>query len=95
VWFDQPGQIPVVVSCGLWNHAGWFLQRIGAGWRWHLGGVDCDGGQAAVGRWFHVVGTFDGRTLRLYQDGVQVAEKAGVPNPQLWAGELCLVPRQS
>ena len=60
VRFDQAGQMPIVVSCGLWNHAGWFLQRIGGVWRWHVGGLDCDGGQPAVGRWIHVVATFDG-----------------------------------
>ena len=82
--------MPIVVSCGLWNHAGWFLQRIGGVWRWHVGGLDCDGGQPAVGRWIHVVATFDGRTARLFQDGVQVAERAGSANTSRWAGDLCI-----
>ncbi|MHC4399887.1 MAG: HzsA-related protein [Planctomycetota bacterium] len=69
--------IPVVVSCGHWQRAGWFLQRIGAGWRWHVGGIDCDGGEPAPGRWTHLIGTFDGHTTRLFQDGKLVAERAG------------------
>ena len=51
---------------------------------------DCDGGQPAVGRWIHVVATFDGRTARLFQDGVQVAEIAGSPNTSRWSGDLCI-----
>jgi len=78
--FEQPGRIPVVLSCGLWNQAGWFLQSIGGRWRWHVGGIDCDGGKVVMGQWVHVVGTFDGRTARLFQDGRQVAEKAGQAN---------------
>ena len=77
VWFARETQMPVVASCGHWQQAGWFLQRIGSGWRWHVGGVDCDGGKPAPGRWTHLVGTFDGQTCRLFQDGKLVAEKAG------------------
>ncbi|MFH1265672.1 MAG: LamG-like jellyroll fold domain-containing protein, partial [Planctomycetota bacterium] len=88
VWFDEPGQIPVVVSCGEWNQGGWFMQSIGGVWRWHVGGVDCDGGKPAEKRWIHVVGTFDGRSTRLFQDGAMVAEKIGSFNTAPWPGEL-------
>jgi hypothetical protein len=88
VWLDQVERMPVVVSCGHWNHAGWFLQKLGNAWRWHVGGVDCDGGQPATGRWIHLAGTYDGRTLRLFQDGAQVAEKAGQVNAAIWPGAL-------
>ena len=88
VSFDEPGQCPVVVGCGLWNQSGWFLQKLGGTWRWHVGGIDCDGGQPAVGRRMHVVGVYDGHALRLFQDGVQVAEKFGQPNTAIWPGDL-------
>ncbi|MBM4088936.1 MAG: LamG domain-containing protein, partial [Planctomycetes bacterium] len=88
VWFDQPGRIPVLVSCGAWNQAGWFLQRLGGVWRWHVGGVDCDGGQPAEGRWMHLAAVYDGQMLSLYQDGVQVAQRASSVNPSVWPGEL-------
>ena len=88
VYFTQPGEMPVVVSCGLWNQAGWFLQRIGGVWRWHVGGLDCDGGRPAPGRWIHVVGTCDGQTARLFEDGKQVAEKIGAVNAAPFAGAL-------
>ncbi|MCX7827296.1 MAG: hypothetical protein N2689_17335, partial [Verrucomicrobiae bacterium] len=70
VWFNEPGQMPVIASCGAWKQSGWFLQRIGRGWRWHVGGVDCDGGQLTTGRWIHLAATWDGKTARLFQDGM-------------------------
>ena len=84
VRFDREEKMPVVVSCGQWRKAGWFLQRIGAGWRWHVGGVDCDGGKPAVGRWTHLVATYDGRTARLYQDGKPVGARAGAASRAPW-----------
>ncbi|MFP4057059.1 MAG: LamG-like jellyroll fold domain-containing protein [Candidatus Brocadiia bacterium] len=81
-------QMPVVVSCGRWRQAGWFLQRFGAGWRWHAGGIDCDGGEPARGRWTHLVGTYDGATARLFQDGRRVAELAGEALRAPWRGPL-------
>ena len=88
VYFTAESQMPVVVSCGHWQQAGWFLQRIGAGWRWHVGGIDCDGGKPTPGRWTHLVGTFDGRTTRLFQDGQKVAEKPGHIIQTTWNGPL-------
>jgi hypothetical protein len=88
VSMEAAGQMPIPVSCGLWNQAGWFLQRIGGRWRWHVGGFDCDGGKPVAGQWMHVVCTYDGRVARVFQDGVQVAEKAGTAVPLLWSGEL-------
>lgn len=87
---EAGGSMPVCVSCGVWNQAGWFLQRIGAGWRWHVGGVDCDGGKPADGRWTHLVGIYDGQTLRLYQDGALVAEQVGAMSTAAFAGELLI-----
>ncbi len=88
VKFTQEGEIPVIVSFGHWNQAGWFLQKLGAIWRWHVGGIDCDGGKPALGRWIHLLGTFDGRTARLYEDGRLVSEKAGSPILTPWTGSL-------
>ncbi|MFW6162492.1 MAG: LamG-like jellyroll fold domain-containing protein, partial [Planctomycetota bacterium] len=90
VWvrFTREAQMPVVVSCGRWNQAGWFLQRIGSGWRWHVGGIDCDGGKPAPDRWTHLVGTFDGQTCRLYQDGQLVAKAGGAAIRTPWRRPL-------
>jgi hypothetical protein len=88
VRFDQPGKSPVLVSCGEWRGAGWFLQRLGERWRWHVGGVDCDGGKTAVGRWIHLATTFDGRDLRLFEDGVLVGEAKGPVKTDAWPGDL-------
>jgi len=87
--FDKETQMPVVLSCGKWQGTGWFLQRLGGRWRWHVGGFDCDGGRPAIGTWMHVVATFDGRTARLYQDGKQVASR-DAPTADLspWPGAL-------
>jgi hypothetical protein len=88
VRFDEAGTMPVIASCGVWQQAGWFLQRLGNQWRWHVGGIDCDGGKPVVGQWFHLVGVFDGKTARLYENGVLVAEKTGSLNTSVWPGEL-------
>lgn len=88
VHFTREAAMPVVLSCGVWNQAGWFLQRIGSGWRWHVGGIDCDGGRPVTDRPTRLTGTFDGRTARLYQDGKLVAEKQGSPILMPWNGPL-------
>lgn len=88
VWLDQAGKSPVLVSCGEWRGAGWFLQRLGERWRWHVGGVDCDGGKPVVGRWFHLAAIYDGQNLRLCEDGVVVAEAKGPVKTEAWPGEL-------
>jgi hypothetical protein len=88
VRFDQPGKIPVVLSCGHWNQAGWFLQRLGNTWRWHVGGIDCDGGQPAENRWIHLAASYDGQTAALYEDGKLVGERSGRFNTVPWPGDL-------
>ena len=88
VRIEKETQMPVIASCGVWRQGGWFLQRIGAGWRWHVGGVSCDGGKPAPGRMTHLVGTFDGQKLQLYQDGEKVAETTGAFIREPWPGAL-------
>ena len=88
VRFDQPGKIPVVLSCGHWNQAGWFLQRLGNKWRWHVGGIDCDGGRPAENRWIHLAASYDGQTATLYEDGKLVGERSGQFNTAPWPGDL-------
>ncbi len=78
VRFDRLAKMPVVLSCGHYGDRGWFLQAFGGRWRWHVGGVSCDGGRVRSGRWVRLVATFDGRRARLYQDGRKVAD---VPCP--------------
>jgi hypothetical protein len=88
VWLDQPGKSPVLASCGEWRQNGWFLQRLGGVWRWHLGGLDCDGGKTTTNQWVHLAATFDGKTARLYENGVQVSEVKGDVRTGVWPGEL-------
>jgi hypothetical protein len=90
VKLDESGGIPIVVSNGLWNNAGWFLQYFGGRWRFHVGGVDCDGGQPKIGEWIRIVGTYDGAKLRLYEDGKLVAERSGVVSRNPWTKSLVL-----
>ena len=87
---DREAAMPVVAAAGAFASHGWFLQRYGGGWRWHLAPVNCDGGRPAVGRWTHLVGTFDGQQACLYQDGQRVAHVAGVPSRVPWNGPLVL-----
>ena len=88
VRFEQRTQMPVVVSCGHWRQAGWFLQWLGNSWRWHVGGIDCDGGRPEIGKWMHLVGTYDGYATRLYQDGKPLAERSGSFMTTPWTGDL-------
>jgi len=90
VRIDKETAMPVVVSCGAFNGSGWFVQRFGSGWRWHVGGVNCDGGRPVVGRWTHLIATFNGRHATLYQDGKQVASIACNPTRAVWSGPLVL-----
>lgn len=88
VKFDRLAQMPVVLSCGQFQGAGWFLQAFTGRWRWHLAGVNCDGGKVAAGKWMHLIATFDGRRATLYQDGRRVASVACQATPAAWSGPL-------
>jgi hypothetical protein len=66
----------------------------GAGGTWRLslfGGVTCDGGTVSTGTWQHLVGTFDGSSLRLFKNGVLVrgptaAAPVAPATPGAWIG---------
>lgn len=88
VRFNEAGEIPVILSCGKYEAGGWFLQRFGKGWRWHVGGLNCDGGEAPTNKWVHLLATYDGRRARLFQDGTPVVSKAGTASGALWSGSL-------
>jgi hypothetical protein len=88
VRIDRESQMPVIAACGGFNSTGWFLQRYGGGWRWHLAPISCDGGRPVVGRWVHLVGTYDGKKACLYQDGKLVAQVDCYPNRAPWSGPL-------
>jgi len=81
--------MPIPISDGQWNASGWFLQQISGRWRWHVGGVDCDGGKAPkIGEWTHMLATYDGSHARLYQDGNLVANVPCRPATPPWKGQL-------
>ncbi len=86
--FEEPGQMPVVLGFGAYNGAGWFVQKFGGRWRFHLSGVSCDGGVVPVGEWVRVVGVYDGQRARLYQNGQQVAEIEVPAGPAVYHQEL-------
>ena len=89
VRFDDITQMPVVVSHGAWRQSGWFLQCLGGRWRWHVAGVDCDGGSVEPGRWIAIAAVFDGERAKLYEDGKLVAScKASTHVP--WHGKLLI-----
>jgi hypothetical protein len=88
VRFDQLGNMPVILSCGAWNQAGWFLQRFGQGWRWYIGGISCDGGEAESDKWYLLAATFDGQTARLYENGRLVGVRTGGQPLGSWRGPL-------
>jgi len=71
--FDRLSAMPVPLSCGSFGGTGWFVQAYQNRWRWHVGGVSCDGGKVIVGKWVHVAATFDGAHATLYIDGKPAA----------------------
>ena len=46
------------------------------------------GGKTAVGRWVHLAATYDGQNLRLFENGVAVAEANGPVKTDVWPGQL-------
>lgn len=84
--------IPVLLSSGLYAEHGWFLQAIGGRWRWHVGGVSCDGGQTVINKWTHLMAAKNGNEFCLYQDGKKVAgtnapSSSGFSGRKLFAGQ--------
>ena len=88
VWLDEAGQMPVIASCGVFDQRGWFIQAFNGRWRWHVGGVSCDGGKVVTGRWVKLLATFDGQAARIYQDGVQVSSTPCQPERAAFPGAL-------
>ena len=88
VRMDSMDGMPILVGFGHWNRCGWFLQKIGNHWRFHFGGMDCDGGSPEAGKTFQLTATWDGKTRRLYENGKLVAEKTGVAINTPWLGGL-------
>jgi len=83
------GQMPVLASAGKWKGSGWFLQAIGGKWRWHVGGVDCDGGKLPEpGTWTTIRCQWDGTYATVHQDGKQVARVPCKPVMAPWTGAL-------
>ncbi|MDR1964999.1 MAG: hypothetical protein LBQ50_14605 [Planctomycetaceae bacterium] len=88
---DEQTKMPVLISFGRWNESGWFVQWIGNRLRWHVAGVDCDGGSLTLGQWTHCVCQYDGNSLRIIQDGKPVAEKAArIRKTRSWTGSLMI-----
>ena len=88
VRIDKQSVTPVVVGCGKLSSNGWVMHQSNGGWDWRVGGISCNGGSPVVGRWVHLVGTFDGRRATLYQDGKQVASVDCHPYRVPWSGPL-------
>ncbi len=91
VCFTGDSKMPVVVSAGHWRQAGWFLQQIGNNWRWHIGGVDCDGGRKPqLGEWTRLRATWDGSRAQLFQDETLVADVPCRPQLNAWPGPMMI-----
>jgi len=76
VKFDSLDAMPVFLSHGQWRERGFFVQAIGHGIRYSLGGLnDCDGGRLETGKWYYVVCTYDLKDMRVYLNGREVARR--------------------
>jgi mono/diheme cytochrome c family protein len=96
VQFNEPeaptsgsGSMPVVLCSGVWNQSGWFLQKLGGKWRFHVSKVDCDGTESVpLGKKLHITATCKDKKLRLEQDGKVIAEKDAPAVFTPWSGNL-------
>ncbi len=76
VKFNTLEGMPVFLSHGQWRERGFFVQAIGGGIRYSLGGLnDCDGGRLEPGKWYYVVCTYDMQEMRVYLNGQEVARR--------------------
>lgn len=75
--------MPVVISHGHWQNAGYFIQVIGGSIRFHVvvdgAAMDCDGGSIEVGKWYHIAGAFDGKESRIFLNGQRVGARTLPP----------------
>jgi hypothetical protein len=70
------------------NRSGWLFYQRGDGWSWWLGDVGGTSGSydiqldpivaVTTTQWYHIVGTYDGTTARMYLNGVEVTNKVGL-----------------
>ncbi len=73
VKLEKPGVIPVLLSHGLWNVNGYFVQILGGQVRFFLDGVGTvDAGSVSAGKWYHIGCTYDGYEMAVYLNGQRV-----------------------
>ncbi|MDR2706587.1 MAG: hypothetical protein LBC02_12470, partial [Planctomycetaceae bacterium] len=88
---DEETKMPILISFGRWDNSGWFVQHINNRWRWFLNGSYCDGGAVSLGQWTRLVCQYDGKSLRIIQDGKTVAEQSvSVRKTPTWTGPLII-----
>ena len=90
VKFDEHDNVPMLMGYGLWSNSGWFLQKSGGRWRFHVGGIDCVGGQPEIGKWLHIVGTVDDDVIRLYENGRLISETSAAVVRIPWSKNLVI-----
>jgi len=94
VKFDELGVMPVIMSHGLWGGTGWFLQRFNYAegrWRFYADRVVCDARfTPRIGEWCHMVVTFDGVTIRMYENGNLILQRPAPTNRHVWLQELVI-----
>ncbi len=68
--WEKNGQMPVLLSKGVWDADGYLIQYYQGAVRSCIGHGDClDAGDLTPGRWTHLALAYDGSVLSLYLDG--------------------------
>jgi len=84
VMLEKPGVIPVLLSHGLWQQDGYFLQILGGGVRFFVAGVGTlDAGRVEAGKSYHIAATYDGAEMAVYLNGALAGlrDASGVITP--------------
>lgn len=87
---DSVQDMPVLLSAGLWQHDGWFVQILNGKLIIRTSDGDAVGPTIRTGKWYHVKWTYDGSEQTLLIDGKPVRQSRSTLSPASSPRELVI-----